>query len=233
MTAPASIKPVTKDRWFYDQYEYSLGFWLDEVNCLRELSHEHVDQMIQRRQQWREIAQQRWNQGQRQHSILGRRFQPITEQTVADLHELTQHLLTAVGQFKLVVTVNQAHVYTNDLALIAQLQAMPALKYQTLSQAVITRARETVQLRRPRHAWRTYLRHIKITAEQKQHLISFLQGQHTQVRLAPSLVTWMDQPYLRTQDYFFVDHDSEAWPTMLALVQPGVIRKTLAIVTAK
>ena len=233
MTAPASIKPITKDRWFYDQYEYSLGFWLDEVNCLRELSHEHVDQMIQRRQQWREIAQQRWNQGQRQHSILGRRFQPITEQTVADLHELTQHLLTAVGQFKLVVTVNQAHVYTNDLALIAQLQAMPALKYQTLSQAVITRARETVQLRRPRHAWRTYLRYIKITREQKQHLISFLQGQRTQVRLAPSLVSWMDQPYLRTQDYFFVDHDSEAWPTMLALVQPGVIRKTLAIVTAK
>jgi hypothetical protein len=138
-----------------------------------------------------------------------------------------------VGQFKLVVTVNQAHVYTNDLALIAQLQAMPALKYQTLSQAVITRARETVQLRRPRHAWRTYLRYIKITREQKQHLISFLQGQHTQVRLAPSLLSWMDQPYLRTQDYFFVDHDSEAWPTMLALVQPGVIRKTLAIVTAK
>jgi len=46
MTAPVSIKPITKDRWFYDQYEYSLGFWLDEVNCLRELSHEHVDQMI-------------------------------------------------------------------------------------------------------------------------------------------------------------------------------------------
>ena len=233
MTAPASIKPITKDRWFYDQYEYSLGFWLDEVNCLRELSHEHVDQMIQRRREWREIAQQRWNKGQRQHSILGRRFHPITEQTVADLHELTENLLTAVSQFKLVVTVNQAHVYTNDLSLIAQLQAMPALKYQTASQAVITRARDTIQLRRPRHAWRTYFRQIKITAEQKHHLISFFQGQHSQVRLAPSLITWMDQPYLRTQDYFFVDHDSEAWPTMLALVQPGVIRKTLAIVTAK
>ena len=233
MTATASFKLITKDRWFYNQYEYCLGFWLDEVNCLRELSHEHVDQMLERRQQWREIAQQRWNQGQRQHSILGRRFRPITEETVADLHELTHTLLSTTSQFKLVVTVNQAHVYTNDLALIDQLRAMPALKYQTLSQAVITRARDTIQLRRPRHAWRTYLRHIKITAEQKQHLIAFLQGQHTQVRLAPSLVSWMDQPYLRTQDYFFVDHDSANWCTMLALVQPGVIRKTLAIVAAK
>jgi hypothetical protein len=152
---------------------------------------------------------------------------------VADLHELTQHLLTAVSPFKLVVAVNQAHVYTNDLSLIAQLQAMPALTHQTVSQAVIAHARDTVQLKRPRHAWRTYLRHIKITREQKQHLISFLQGQHTQVRLAPSLISWMNQPYLHTQDYFFVDHDSESWPTMLALVQPGVIRKTLAIVTAK
>ena len=232
MTETARFKPITKDRWFYNQYEYCLGFWLDEVNCLRELSHEHVDQMIERRQQWREIAQQRWNQGQRQN-ILGRRFRPITPETVADLHELTQNLLSTTSQFKLVVTVNQAHVYTNDLALIAQLQTMPALKYQTLSQAVITRARDTVQLKRPRHAWRTYLRHIKITAEQKQHLIAFFKSQHTQIRLAPSLLSWMDQPYLRTQDYFFVDHDSPNWSTMLALVQPGVIRKTLAIVAAK
>jgi exopolyphosphatase/guanosine-5'-triphosphate,3'-diphosphate pyrophosphatase len=51
--------------------------------------------------------------------------------------------------------------------------------------------------------------------------------------LPAALEAWLDDPFLRTQDYFFVDHDSEAWPTMLALVQPGVIRKTLAIVTAK
>lgn len=233
MTVPARFKSISKDRWFYDQYQYSLGFWLDEVNCLRVLSHEHVDQMIQRRQQWREIAQQRWNQGQRQHSILGRRYQAITEHTVADLHELTQHLLDAVNPFKLVVTVNQAHVYTNDLDLIAQLQAMPALKYQTLSQAVITRVRDTVQLKRSRHALRTYLRQVKITAEQKQKLVEFFHAQRPNVRLAPSLTAWMDNPYLRTQDYFFVDHDSASWPTMLALVQPGVIRKTQAIVRAK
>ena len=233
MTATPKFKSVTKDRWFYDQYEYCMGFCLDEVNCLRELSHEGVDELVQRRQQWREIAQQRWNQVQRQHSISERRWKPITEKTVADLHELTRTLLGISSAFKLVVTVNQAYVYTNDLSLIDQLRIMPILQHQTFSRATINRVRNTIQLKRPRHAWRTYLRMINLSATQKQQLITFLQGQQSHVRLAPSLITWMDHSYLRTQDYFFIDHNDSNWSTMLALVTPGVIRKTLAIVPAK
>jgi hypothetical protein len=43
----------------------------------------------------------------------------------------------------------------------------------------------------------------------------------------------LDDPFLRTQDYFFVDHDTASWSSMLSLVRPGIIRKTLQIVTAK
>ena len=43
------FKPVVKDRLFYDQYTYCIGFHLDEVSCLRELNHQYIDVIIDRR----------------------------------------------------------------------------------------------------------------------------------------------------------------------------------------
>jgi hypothetical protein len=53
------------------------------------------------------------------------------------------------------------------------------------------------------------------------------------VRLSPALKSWISQSFNRTQDYFFVDHDSLTWLTMLSLVQPGIVRKTMHIIPAK
>jgi hypothetical protein len=57
----------------------------------------------------------------------------------------------------------------------------------------------------------------------------FLQGQD-EVRISPALAEWVDTPFNRTQDYFFVDYNAETWLTMLSLVRPGLIRKTVQIV---
>jgi hypothetical protein len=81
LTSP-KFKPVRKDRLFYDQFEYCIGFRLDEVSCLRVLDHAHIDDMIERRKQWREIAQQRWVTGRQKHGIImSRRWKDITENT--------------------------------------------------------------------------------------------------------------------------------------------------------
>lgn len=233
LTSP-KFKPVRKDRRFYDQFDYCIGFHLDEVNCLRILDHAHIDDMIERRKQWREIAQQRWVTGRQKHGIImSRRWKAITETTTADLHTLAQVLLTATVDFKLVVSMNQGWVYTNDTALIDQLDHMSELTYKTYTQAEIVRPKNTIQLRNPRHQFRTYLAMCKLTAEQRLNLEEFLITQSEYVRLSPALARWVDMSFNRTQDYFFVDHDSETWCTMLSLVQPGIIRKTMHIIAAK
>jgi hypothetical protein len=233
LTSP-KFKPVRKDRRFYDQFEYCIGFHLDEVNCLRILDHAHIDDMIERRKQWREIAQQRWVTGRQKHGIImSRRWKAITENTTADLHTLAEVLLTATVDFKLVVSMNQGWVYTNDTALIDQLDHMSELTYKTYTQAEIVRPKNTIQLRNPRHQFRTYFAMCKLTAEQRLNLEEFLITQSEYVRLSPALARWVDVSFNRTQDYFFVDHDSETWCTMLSLVQPGIIRKTMHIIAAK
>lgn len=228
------FKSVRKDRLFYDRFDYCIGFYLDEVSCLRVLDHAHIDDMIQRRKQWQEIAQQRWINGRQHHStILKKSFRNITEDTVEDLHELAEVLLNTPVPFKLVVSLNQGYVYTNDLKLIDQLDLLPKLTYKTYTQAQVDRPKNTVQLKNPKYKFRTYLKFVKLTYEQKDHLMDFLYNQRNQVRVSPALQIWIDQPFNRTQDYFFVDHDSESWLTLLNLVSPGIIRKTMHIIPAK
>lgn len=225
---------VKKDRLFYDRFEYCIGFHLDEANCLRKLDHASIDDIIQRRQKWREIAQMRWINGMQKHgTILGRRFQEITETTVAHLHALAEMLITNPTEFKLVVNLNQGYVYTNDLILINRLDRLPMLEYKTFTQAQIVRPKNTVALQKTKHKFRTFFKTMNLTAQQREHLENFLIGQSELIRISPALQRWIDQPFVRVQDYFFVDHDSETWLTMLNLVLPGLTRKTMHIITAK
>jgi len=222
-----------KDRLFYSRFEWSIGFYIDEASCLRELDHNAIDSMIERRRAWREIAQQRWKKSNNAFgNTLGRRTQEITETTVENLHDLAEILLTSTVDYKLVVSVNHAYVYTNDRDLIDQLADLAWLKQKTYSQAVIARPKNTIELCNPRHRFRSFFKTTKFSAEQKSHLVGFLSTQ-TDVRISPSLTHWLDSAFYRTQDYFFIDYNHESWPTMLGLVCPGLIRKTMQIIQAK
>jgi hypothetical protein len=229
------FKPVKKDRLYYDRFEYCLGFCLDEVSCLRVLDHDHIDRSIANRKQWREIAQQRWLNGRQKHGIgLSRQYRrEITEKTVEDLHKLATVLIDTDSEFKLVVSVSQGYVYTNDLTLIDLLDNQPELTNKTYCRAEIARPKNTIQLKNSQHHYRSYMQMKKLTGQQKQHLIDFFYNQQDQVRLSPALKSWITQSFNRTQDYFFIDHDSLSWLTMLSLVQPGIVRKTMHIIPAK
>jgi hypothetical protein len=232
-----TFKPVVKDRLFYNRFEYAIGFELDEASCLRDLDHKEIDATIERRKEWHEIAMQRWHKsgaiiGSKQHNILGRRRKEITNTTVENLHTLAEILLTSTIEFKLVVSGNQGHIYTNDLLFIDQLDQFDFLTKKYYSRAEITRPKNTIQLKNPKHAFRSYFKVIKLTDEQKTHLTGFLLNQLT-VRLSPALDEWIVGPFNRTQDYFFIDHNEMSWLTMLGLVRPGLIRKTQQIIQAK
>jgi hypothetical protein len=228
------FNPVKKDRLFYDKFQFCIGFHLDEVSCLRCLDHAQIDSLIQRRRQWREIARQRWSQsGQKASTILGRAYKEITDDMVADLHTLAEVLLTTSDEFKLVVSINQAYLYTNDLPLIERLDHLPILSYKTFSESVVSRPKNTIALKKPKYQFRSYFRQFNLTQQQKDNLEKFLTNQQQHVRISPALREWLAFPFNRIQDYFFVDHDSETWLTMLNLVVPGVIRKTLHIIPAK
>jgi len=228
------FKLVVKDRLFYDRFEYCVRFHLDEVNCLRTLDHAYIDTMIERRIAWRSI-QQTLTPNRSTGAVatmLSNRSNKIDKITIEHLHTLADVLLTTPANFKLVVSSFTGYVYANDLTLIDCVSKLPGMTNVEYSRAIVGRPKNTIQLKNPRHQWRSYFKIGKLTTEQKTYLTNFLANQ-SDIRISPALTQWINFKYTRTQDYFFIDYNEPAWLTMLSLVQPGLIRKTLEIIPTK
>ena len=219
---------------FYDRFQYCISFGLAEISCLREqeLDCARISHMLERRKQWREVAHQRWN-GQKPNAQQSRLWNEITEEVEQNLYDFAAVLRNSGVDLKLVVSSNCGWVYTNSLELINQLKPMRMLTGKKYSKAVIDRPKNTILLKNPRHQFRSYFKITKITNQQKNTLINFLNNQQSSIRISPALATWITSTFYRTQDYFFIDHDEMSWLTMLALVHPGIIRKTQEIIQAK
>ena len=235
MTQILKFNQVDKDRLFYGQWQYCISFHLDEVSALKNLDHEFIDALIERRKLWRDVARQRWKTIKTPivpSMHANRRYRDITEQTVENLHDLAETLLKSKTPYKLVTSIDQAWVYTNSKGFVKKLASNTTLKDQHYSEAVISRPKNTIVLRSPTHTHRSYFKSTKLTDYEKQTLTNFFVNQIDYVRTGPALAKWLAMPFHRTQDYFFVDHDGESWLIMLALIKPGLIRKTVEIVPA-
>ena len=230
------FKSVVKDRLFYDRFQYCISFGLAEISCLREqeLDRNRISLMIDRRKQWREVAHQRWNTlGQKPNAQQSRLWNEITDEVEQDLYNCADILRNSGVDLKLVVSSNCGWVYTNSLELINELKSMRMLIGKKYSKAVIDRPKNTILLKNPQHQFRSYFKITKITRQQKDMLINFLNNQQSSIRIGPALAEWATSAFYRTQDYFFVDHNEMSWLTMLNLVHPGLIRKTQQIIQAK
>lgn len=229
------FSPVVKDRLFYNRFTYCIGFSLDELSCLKMLDHDYIDSIISRRKEWRAIHHQRLMKIGKpsvptMHSILGRRSREITDETVEHLHNLAEQLLKSKDEYKLVTSVDQGWVYTNSTKLIRRLSDNATLQNKSYTKAVIDRPANTIRLKNIKYTHRSYFKVLKLTAQQKTNLEQFFINQQGHIRPSPALLQWFKGDYHRTQDYLFVDHNGEGWLVMLALVQSGIIRKTVDII---
>ena len=129
----------------------------------------------------------------------------------------------------MVISVNQCWIYSNDTIFLERIERLPFVNGAKFTESVIVRPRNTVAVKHPHHRYRSYFRATKLNNDEKDRILSFLQGQND-VRISPALAEWIATPFNRTQDYFFVDYNAESWLTMLSLVRPGLIRKTVQIV---
>ena len=220
-----NFKCVASDRLFYDHWKYCIRFRLDEVSALRDsLDPKDIDALLERRSAWRERVRNRWPQNN-----FVRGHDAITDQTRENLYAFADFLQQVTDAYKMVISVNQCWIYSNNPNLLERVDRLPFVNHSKFTESVIVRPRNTVAVRHPNHQYRSYFRTTKLTTAEKDRILIFLQGQ-TDIRISPALTEWIATPFNRTQDYFFVDYNAESWLTMLSLVRPGLIRKTVQIV---
>ena len=219
------FKPVSSDRLFYDHWQYCIKFCLEEVNCLRySLEAEDIDALLTRREVWRDRVRQRWPQNN-----FVRPHQPITDTTREILCAFADFLKLSTVPYKMVISINQCWIYSNDTIFLERIERLPFVNSAKFTESIIVRPRNTVAVKHPHHRYRSYFRATKLNDNEKDRILTFLQGQ-ADVRISPALTEWIATPFNRTQDHFFVDYNAESWLTMLSLVRPGLIRKTVQIV---
>ena len=220
------FKPIKKDQLFYNTWRYVTHYQQAEAHVLRELDHRSVDVRLDWIAERSSMRRFRWT-----GNVLGQMSpEPprVTPEIKKGLHDLVDVLTNLQQPHKLVVSTHSFSMYTNDVLVFDRMETallMPVIKR---CEAWIDRGQGTMLLKDPQHTHRSYFALAQLTQEQKQALVRFLQNQ-TQIRMSPSLVAWSGSRYSRLQDYYFIDHNGAADLTMLNLVQPGLIRKTLQI----
>ena len=212
---------------YYAQYEWCITINISEANCLRYLDLAEFTRAIRNAKHWAE--NDKWTD----------RAWSITKETA--LYETRDLLLAETEPFKTVVSFNTVCVYTNHPDLADRLINLDndGVRLRLVRQAVISRPANVVQLRESQYAYRTYLRERKYGLEQRLMLANFLNSRTGTLRPCDALIAWLNggsgfrynSNYSRA--HYFVDHDHPNEGTMLSLVMPGIVRKTMPIQTTK
>ena len=233
MSKTHKFKPVLKDQLFYGQYTYCFRFRLPEVNCLKQLDHEYITNRLEFRKANRQTLIQRYNKiNPAMVPLHISRWKPITRETEENLHAVADILLGSNIPYKMVVSTEYAWIYTNGVQLINQLDALQVIYARRYSQAVVNRPKDTLLLKEPKHLNRSFFKSVKLLGNEKDAIKSFLLQHTDEIRISPAMLEWLNQPYHRIQDYFFIDHNGDGWLVLLGLIKPHLIRKTCELIKA-
>ena len=212
---------------YYDQYEWCITINISEASCLRHLGSAQFESAIRNAKIWAE------------KDVWTDRAWSITKETA--LRE-TRNVLLSETDLKTVVSFNTVCIYTNRQGLGKRLINLgnDGVHLRLVRQAVLTRPANVVQLRESKYAYRTYLRERRINLDQRNMLANFLNSRRDTLRVSSALDNWVNGKfigYIRNHSYsrahYFVDHDHPNEGTMISLVMPGIVRKTMPIETTK
>lgn len=239
------VELTSSDRLFYDRYQYSLRFCLQEFHCIRPW-HDYrgadVQELLQLIDQYQHKHYLRYRPGYLYNMVYGNlgKFaddSAYQQQVSQDLYPIVKLLWPHRANIRIVATHDWGYVYSNCLSILKLLADTQPKQTTRIQQAVIDRAPNTVGLRKKQHNYRTYFRDLRVTEDQRNQIQQYL-AQQQDIRLCPSLKSWspVDRTYpwvtnvAWSRSTFFFDHQGAADALMLEMLVPGIVRKTLEIV---
>ena len=229
------VEPDDRSSLYYSEYEYCVTLNISNASCLRDLKTVRFEAAIRNAKHWDE---------QERGGVYQYRGRDVWEGTNKEsaLRETRDILLEQAGAYKAVISYNVLSLYTNNVKLADRFAKLgnSGVHLHLIRQAVITKPAGVIQLQESKHGYRTYLRERKYSLDQRNLLLNFLDSRVGTRRPFGALMNWLlQQPkyYLANLNYsrshYFVDHDHPNEGTMLSLVMPGIVRKTMPIETTK
>lgn len=216
---------------WYGQFDLCLNFYLNEAHTLRHRSHSVIDEVLELRKAWgKRMARQSPQPG-------SWRWEPliVSDKDRDNLHSMLDFFESRTEDFKISHSGNHIYVYTRDTGMINDILSIDFLtpSRMSLRKIELKGMPDTICLKTVNHRFRSYFRDLKLSSQQSRSLMHFIANQ-SELRPSPALQNLIiNDELVRTQEYYFVDHDDPKIITIFALIVPNLIRRTMSIVADK
>ena len=207
-----TFEPQSRDRLYFDQYQYSMRFRFDYSGSLRILDRKAVRISMHN------------------HALWSRRT-PLIQQELDHVLGMCDLIKSITVPYKRTVFNNWQYFYTNHTEFFDQLAAYPGVKYVSYNQAQLDRPRDVIVLEHSDYKLRSYFAERWYTPDQLQTLSKFILDRSTQFRITPNWRGRLPKKHCYITRSFFVDHNDPSDVLLLQMVLPGCVRKTLPIVS--
>ena len=221
-----SIEP--RGKLYFDKYQWVVNWKQTEVQVLRYgLDAASIEKSIANSRYYEHRRSIVYNQGNVKSKI--------TKQVVQNCHRLAT-LLSNAPEYKRVFTINTAMIYGNCTEFRTNLvDFVSGISDAYVKQADVIYQRNAVVLKNPCHKYRTYLKSQRIPESSRDNLKLWLNQQSNEVKASPALTQFLYPASTSvrqawTFDHFFLDHNDLSTVTMIALIWPESIRKTVSLV---
>jgi len=228
------MRSESRSSLYYNAYEYAMTWKQDEIGCIRSLDQKKMLSHIRMRIDYEHSRNSIYKS-------YGENFESKFTTRCRDNLEGMRALLAAETQPKKMVFFNNfLTVYTNNLGLHGRLMACDWIESVDIKRAELNLPPDTILLKNPQYQYRTYFRGRSLGKTQKARLAAWVTTQGDDIAASKSLREFLDietrptRVYWwrndATESYYYIEHNSLQYETMLSMVCPGMVRKTLPIV---
>lgn len=203
---------------YFGEYEYSGHFHVSNVNLIRDLSERSLRATVQHRNSWG--TWRNWARGHRP-----------SETELQQLIDMIDPLTAVKTHSKLMFYTHWLYVYTNDPNTLSWLAQHDTVSQSVLYRAELSMPTDVIFLREPRHPWRSYFRTGWLTPDQHRALLRFVQTRPDNFYITPGFQTRLEtaQHRVYVQQETFIEHSTMQDLTMLGLILPQSIRRTVRV----
>jgi len=227
--SPAQIQCEPRDSLYFGKYEYVVSLRINDAWLLRNLSRTAVLERMRKHDQYH-------------LSAIGRaRISDLTKENL--MHAV--HVMATLKSTFIHRTYghNTFHVYTNDLQDVEILQKNYPRESTTKQAAVVYPSDVVMLATEPKYPYRTYFKEKNLALEKKQALWTWISNQTPDLVASPVTKKWFTaqsrpSPYGYNwsgagsdwcRGHYFIEHTDLKHITMLAMLCPGLTRKTVQV----
>ena len=228
-----NLNPKVKfsDKLFFDQYKYCIKGELPWVEVCKSLSKDRIKSLLDMWDSHRHYRK-KINFG---GSWKNKEEYYLPELLEPSLYIANRWFVDHQQDVKLQFFRDKVFIYTNNQHHLNELNDLNVYVDLSVTEINLDRPRDTVKARYPGFIVRAYLRPMHITHNQREALTNFITTNESEIRTNVGLERFINLDpkrynYYTLRDYFFVDLRDERLLSVLELMCPGLVRKTVDII---